>query len=343
MKRILLFVIGGLLLLVLAERWWWSTVNQPLQLTANTAIIVVSPGDSLRSVLEEAAQRGWLHFPGAVARWAQLYELDTKLHVGEYQVERGDTATDFLEQLNNGDSIRYQVTLPEGITLARALEILAEQQPLRSSLKGPEDPRLLAVVAPHDSAEGWFMPDTYIYQRGDSDLSILKRAHRAMAQELEQQWITRAGDTPLETLYDALILASIVERETAVAEERGQIAGVFSRRLQQGIRLQTDPTVIYGLGDQYSGNLTRTHLRDGENRWNTYRHNGLPPSPIALPGRAAIMAALHPEAGDALYFVARGDGYHSFASTLEEHNANVRQYQLNLRSDYRSTPKEEGH
>ncbi len=340
MKRILLLSLAVLLLLGLAERWWWSTVNQPLVLPADTATIEVRPGDSLRTVLQDLAARGWLRFPVAVARWAQLYELDTKMHVGEYRVTRGETATELLEKLNRGDSVRYQVTFPEGITLAKALAILAEQEPLAKVLEGPADPRLLDLVAPLSSAEGWFMPDTYDFRRGDSDLSIMQRAHRAMRDELDEQWILRAGDVPLATPYQALILASIVERETAVAEERGRIAGVFCRRLQRGMRLQTDPTVIYGLGSEYSGNLTRAHLRDEGNLWNTYRHDGLPPSPIALPGRAAIMAALHPEPGDALYFVARGDGYHRFASTLEEHNANVRQYQLNLRSDYRSTPTE---
>ncbi|WP_269473252.1 endolytic transglycosylase MltG [Kineobactrum salinum] len=186
--------------------------------------------------------------------------------------------------------------------------------------------------------EGLFLPETYRFERGTSDLDILARAHRAMLAALTEEWELRAPDLPYETPYEALIMASIIERETGVPDERQQIAGVFVRRLQRGMRLQTDPTTIYGLGTAFDGNLVRSHLRDGDNIYNTYRHHGLPPTPIALPGRAALHAALQPAEGDSLYFVARGDGSHEFNSTLEGHERAVRKYQLERRENYRSRP-----
>jgi UPF0755 protein len=209
---------------------------------------------------------------------------------------------------------------------------------LRHELDGPNDPRLLELVKPAESAEGQFFPDTYHYDRGASDWQILQRAYDAMQQALAEEWSERAAGLPYETPYEALIMASIIERETGLDEERGEIAGVFVRRLQKGMRLQTDPTVIYGLGPAFDGNLTRRHLADESNPFNTYRHGGLPPAPIALPGRASIRAALQPEDGDALFFVARGDGGHVFSATLAEHERAVRKYQLSRREDYRSSP-----
>lgn len=195
------------------------------------------------------------------------------------------------------------------------------------------------MIHPESHPEGLFFPDTYSYARGDTDFSILQRAHSAMLVVLEEEWQQRAQPLPYETPYEALIMASIIERETGLPEERTQISGVFSRRLQQGMLLQTDPTVIYGLGDAFDGNLQRRHLADESNPYNTYRLAGLPPTPIALPGRAAIHAALHPDSGTALYFVARGDGGHAFSNTLSEHNQAVRDYQLQRKKNYSSTPR----
>ena len=244
-----------------------------------------------------------------------------------------------MELLASGRVIQYQVTLPEGITVAQALAILRRESDLEVDLSGADDPRLLALAEPFGHLEGLFFPDTYHYARGASDWQILQRAHDAMLDILEVEWQQRADGLPYETAYQALIMASIIERETGLPEEREQIAGVFVRRLQQGMRLQTDPTVIYGVGDEFDGNLRRAHLQDEGNAYNTYRHGGLPPSPIALPGRAAIRAALHPAQGSALFFVARGDGGHVFSDTLAEHEAAVRRYQLQRRQDYRSSPE----
>ncbi len=303
-------------------------------------ILQVEPGDNLRKVLREIKHRGWIEYPRLVEWWARHQRLDQGLHIGEYRITPGTSAAALVQMINAGEVIRYSITLPEGISLANALERLQSDTRLKPLLSGPDDDRLLALVAPSDSAEGWFMPETYQFTRGDSDLDILTRAHTAMESALTVAWESRAPNLPLRHAYEALILASVVERETSIPEERPAIAGVFLRRLQRNMRLQTDPTVIYGLGDQYRGNLTRKHLRDTENPWNTYVIKGLPPTPIALPGVAALQAAVQPAPGEDLYFVARGDGYHAFAATLEEHNANVKRYQLSRRADYRSTPDE---
>ena len=205
-------------------------------------------------------------------------------------------------------------------------------------LEGPADDRILELVAPIGQPEGFFFPDSYHYARGATDWDIVQRAHAQMRAILEQEWQGRAEDLPYETPYEALIMASIIERETGLPAEREEIAGVFVRRLLLGMRLQTDPTVIYGLGSNFDGNLKRKHLADKGNPYNSYRHSGLPPTPIALPGRADIHAALHPAAGDTLYFVARGDGGHVFSATLAEHEQAVRKYQLRRKKNYRSSP-----
>jgi UPF0755 protein len=190
---------------------------------------------------------------------------------------------------------------------------------------------MAALGHPDLDAEGRFFPDTYLFPRGTTDIAYLKRAYAAAEKNLEEQWAARASDLPYRSPYEALIMASIVERETAVPDERPMIAGVFIRRLAKGMRLQTDPTVIYGLGESFDGNLRKRDLL-ADAPYNTYTRAGLPPTPICLPGRAALAAALHPAAGDALYFVARGDGSHQFSATLQEHEAAVRRYQLGHKS-----------
>jgi UPF0755 protein len=335
----------GLILLVLAllsalaafavrERW-----QAPLALPPEGMTLVVEKGDSLRSVARQLHAREVLVHPRLLTVYGRATGLDQQIKRGEYQVPPGTTAPGLLALLIAGDVISYAVTLPEGITLGQAIELLQREKALDAVLSGPDDERLLALVAPHTSTEGLFLPETYRYERGDSDYDILLRAHRALNSVLTREWAARAPELPLESPYEALILASIIERETGQPQERGEIAGVFTRRLQRGMLLQTDPTVIYGLGEEYDGNLRRVHLRDEANPYNTYRHRGLPPTPIALPGEAAIAAATHPAPGKSLYFVARGDGGHYFSETLAEHNKAVRKYQLNRASNYRSAPK----
>lgn len=317
----------------LRDRW-----AAPLLIPQQGFTLMVSDGDSLRSVAATLHSAGVLDCPEMVTLYGRWTGLDQQIKPGEYLLPAQTTAESMLKLLQSGDTIKYRVTLPEGITLVTALAILAQQEKLEHVLKGPTDHRLLQLVEPQHIPEGLFFPDTYQYTRGDTDLSILQSAHTAMVRVLQEEWLNRATALPYTSPYDALIMASIIEKETGQPEERQQISGVFVRRLQKGMLLQTDPTVIYGLGAEFDGNLKRKHLEADENAYNTYRHPGLPPTPIALPGRAAINAALHPDDGDSLYFVARGDGSHVFSSSLKEHSRAVHHYQLKRSESANSRP-----
>ena len=339
-KKLLLF---GVVLLLLAGmgagvlwQWWHTSApGQPGQ------VITIAEGSSLSAVARDLERAELLRWPRAWTTIARLQGRDARIHRGEYRFDSDITPGQLLDALVEGKVISYSVTLPEGITLAEAIGILQSQAALKSVLDGTADARLMAMVSPHMALEGLFFPDTYQFVRGDTDLDILRTAHRRLQSELDEAWNSRDVGLPYQSPYDALIMASIVEKETGVPAERGEIAGVFVRRLEKRMRLQTDPTVIYGLGEGFDGNLRRRHLDDEGNPYNTYRHHGLPPTPIALAGRAALQAAVHPEAGSALYFVAKGDGSHVFSETLEQHTAAVRQYQLKRRKDYRSSPPPE--
>jgi UPF0755 protein len=267
--------------------------------------------------------------------------LAAKIKAGEYRLPAGTTPREMVGMLVRGNVINYDVTLIEGWTYRQALQELHSQAKLGKKLLEDSDMDLLRKLGldekyPHP--EGLFFPDTYQYQRGETDVDILLRAHSRLLNVLDTQWASRATNLPYDNKYQALIMASIVEKETGLASERPDIAGVFVRRLQKGMRLQTDPTVIYGLGDSYQGNLTRKHLVT-PGPYNSYTNAGLPPTPIALVGEAAIEAALHPADSNSLYFVAKGDGSHYFSQTLEEHINAVRKFQIKQRSSqYRSAP-----
>jgi len=331
---LLLTLLGGVAYIELKRRW-----ESPLTLPQAGFELTVAPGDSLKTVADKLHRSGILAYPRMIMLYGRWTGMDQKLKQGEYLLPQSATAKSMLELLQSGKVIQYRVTLPEGITLSKALNILSHEEALEKTLGGSEDPRVLELVKPHAHPEGLFLPDTYQFTRGATDWSVLQRAHRAMLDALEKEWPGRAPQVPYKTPYEALIMASIIERETGLAEERERIAGVFTRRLEKGMLLQTDPTVIYGLEENFDGNLQRRHLTQDDNPYNTYRHSGLPPTPIALPGVAAIRAALHPDVNDALYFVARGDGGHAFSATLKEHNLAVRKYQLKRREGYRSTPE----
>jgi UPF0755 protein len=341
--RIAIRLLTGVVVLglVLALGLLWIRVQwqEPVALPEGGYHLEISAGDSLTTVSRRLEQEGVIRSALLLNLYGRYTGLDSRLHRGEYHFEGRLTAEDILGRLARGDVVSYQVTLPEGITLERAMQILAQAPALQPVLDGPQDARLLALAPGRRSPEGLFLPETYRYVRGESDWDILQRAHAALNSALNALWEERRAELPYAEPYDAVIMASIIERETAVPEERRDIAGVFVRRLERGMRLQTDPTVIYGLGREFDGNLTRAHLRDVGNPFNTYRHDGLPPTPIALPGVPALLAALDPAPGSALYFVARGDGSHVFSDTLEAHREAVRTYQLNRRADYRSTPE----
>lgn len=340
-RKLLLLFAAGLLLLVLSlalAAWrMHSVLQQPLQLSEERLLIVESgatPGGLLNRLESEGILDG--------AFWLRLYWrfnlTGQPLHSGEYRLQPSQTARDLLGIWQRGEVVQYSLTLVEGWSFRQVRTALSKQTALRQTLAELDDAALMAKLGqPGANPEGRFFPDTYRYVRGMSDFDLLKQAHARLTEVLEDEWQKRAEGLPYRKPYDALIMASMVEKETGVPAERGQIAGVFVRRLRLGMRLQTDPTVIFGLGERYNGNLTRAHLRE-PTPYNTYTIDGMPPTPIALVGREAIHAALHPVAGKSLYFVARGDGSHVFSDSLEQHNRAVREYQLKRRADYRSSP-----
>jgi UPF0755 protein len=295
-------------------------------------VLEVKRGDSFDHVLRRLRRLGvreghdlyW-----KVLAWEQ--GVITRLQVGEYALGHGLSPGELLFKLERGDVIQHRFTIVEGWTFRELRLALARDTGLEQTLTGLSDAEVMQRIgAPGEHPEGRFLPETYNYTKGISDADLLKRTYTAMKHALEAAWAERDRDLPLKTPYEALILASIVEKETGVAAERPQIAGVFVRRLKLGMKLQTDPTVIYGLGTAFDGNLTRKHLED-DTQYNTYARFGLPPTPIALPGRAALQAAVKPAPGDALYFVSRGDGSHEFTSNLADHNRAVARWQLGRR------------
>ncbi|MCG4455648.1 endolytic transglycosylase MltG [Pseudomonas sp. MMS21-TM103] len=341
MRKLLLLLEGGVLvvgLLVVFVAWQQHlALEQPLNL-AEELMLEVPAGATPGGVLNRLQADGVLHD----AFWLRLYWRfnlrGQPLHSGEYSLTPELTVRDLLGLWRRGEVVQYSLTLVEGWDFRQVRAALERQDKLEQTLAGLSDAQLMASLdQPGVNPEGRFFPDTYRFVRGMSDLDLLKQAYVRLEQILAEEWQGRADGLPYKEPYDALIMASIIEKETGVPEERGEIAGVFIRRLRIGMRLQTDPTVIYGLGERYNGKLTRAHLRE-PTTYNTYVIDGMPPTPIAMVGREAINAALHPVAGKSLYFVARGDGSHVFSNTLEAHNRAVREYQLTRRADYRSSP-----
>ena len=315
-------------------------LNQSINLPADKASItwVIGKGSSLTRVNRELHEAKILSHPRLLSLYARLVDL-TAIQAGQYQIEQGDSALQLLDRFNRGDVVRYQITFPEGWTFRQWLSHLASVEQFAEIAELSSEQVMAAAGINQAHPEGWLFPDTYSYTLSDGAVDILARAHRKMVDVLNQAWTGRDMGLPYRSAYEALIMASIVEKETGLAEERSTIAGVFVRRLNKGMRLQTDPTVIYGLGDAYKGNITRAHLKT-LTAYNTYRINGLPPTPIAMPSAAAIDAALHPQPGTSLYFVARGDGGHYFSDSLEQHQKAVRQYQINQRAvNYQSAPQ----
>ena len=295
-------------------------------------IVEVKRGDSFDDILRRlrkiGIREGHDYYWKALA-WEQ--GVITRLQVGEYSLGHGLSPAQLLEKLESGDVIQHRFTLIEGWNFRELRLALAKESGLEQTLAGLPDAEVMKRIgASGQHPEGRFLPETYNYTKGLTDADMLKRTHAAMRNALDAAWAKRAADLPLKTPDEALILASIVEKETGAAGERPQIAGVFVRRLNLGMKLQTDPTVIYGLGTAYNGNLTRKHLEE-DTQYNSYTRFGLPPTPIAMPGRAALEAAVNPAPGESLYFVARGDGSHEFTSNLADHNRAVARYQLGRR------------
>ncbi|TWI03492.1 UPF0755 protein [Luteimonas cucumeris] len=321
-------LLAGAVAYVLWQRYA-GFADQPVAGIEAGETLLVERGDSFLQVLRKLRAAGVRD--GHDLEW-QLLARQTgaagKLQVGEYALRPGATPRTLLVAMRDGRIISYRFTIVEGWNIRELRAALARATPLRQETTQLDDAALMKALG-HEGQhpEGRFLPETYQYNRGDSDLKLLKRAHDAMAGALDQAWSARAADTPLKNKDEALVLASIVEKETGIASERPQIAGVFSRRLKQGMLLQTDPTVIYGMGSSYAGNIRRRDLTT-DTPYNTYTRTGLPPTPIAMPGVDALRAATNPAPGDALFFVAVGDGSgrHVFSRTLGEHQAAVREY-----------------
>ena len=322
-----------LLALIGAVAWGWRDFSRfsdaPLHVAAPGESIDVGRGSSFKEIVRQLRNQDLS--TASPLYWRLLavqMRVAGRLHAGEYATPPGLTPRQLLANMAAGRVLQRNFTIVDGWTFHEVLAALAKADKLKHDTAGLDDAAIMQEIgAPGEQPEGRFLPETYAYVKGDSDLDILKRAHAAMAKTLDELWPQRDQDLPLATPYDALILASIVEKETGRADERAKIAGVFVRRLENHMLLQTDPTVIYGMGDSYQGKIHKLDLTT-DTPYNTYTRAGLPPTPIALPGRPAIVAALHPAPGTALYFVARGDGTHVFADTLAEQSRNVACYQL---------------
>ena len=333
-----LLLVTGLALLFIGRAYVEHWSQQPLELD-QVETLTVRPGSSLYQLSRKLEKAGRIDHGVLFRLYGRLHREGGLIKAGEYELSPGMTPADLYAKLVAGAVLQYSVTLVDGQTYTSFRDKLSNTPKLKYTLDQQDIGELLKSWGSDQMhPEGLFFPDTYTFQNGDTDVAILQRAYRRMQSQLETAWEGRAEGLPYKNAYEALIMASIVEKETGVPEERGLIAGVFINRLKRHMRLQTDPTVIYGLGEQYKGNLKKKHLNQ-YTPYNTYRIDGLPPTPIANPGLAAIDAALHPAPTQALYFVAKGDGSHQFSDTLAQHEAAVRKYQLKRRTDYHSSPK----
>jgi UPF0755 protein len=327
--KILTALAGTTLLAALVFAYLFTRfLDSPVEVAVDGTDMQIRPGMSFRQVSDELAERGIISRPTFFRLFGRMSGKAGSIHAGEYHVEAGSTPRDLFERFVAGDVILYSFTIVEGWTFRELMTALGADPVVDRTLEYEDWPALLETLgAEYGHPEGLFLPETYRFPKGTTDVDLLRQANQLLRRVLADEWAGRATNLPLKTPYEALIMASIVEKETALAAERPRIAGVFIRRLLAGMRLQTDPTVIYGIGDAFDGNLTREHLRT-DTAYNTYTRGGLPPSPIALAGRAAIHAALNPADGSELYFVATGvgDGSHKFSDTKEQHDKAVAEY-----------------
>ena len=305
--------------------WWW--LNRPLSLSGASAELSIEAGATPRDVAQAWVDAGVQTTPRLLYEWFRWSGQARRIRAGSYEIDAGTSPRGLLAKMVQGDETLERVRFIEGWTLRQLRAALAAAPHLKPTTATLNDAQLMAALgAPDMPAEGRFFPDTYVYSRGVSDLTVLRRAHLALQKRLADTWAERAADTPLKNAAEALTLASIVEKETGTAADRGLVAGVFVNRLRIGMLLQTDPTVIYGLGAAFDGNLRKRDLL-ADTPYNTYTRGGLPPTPIALPGMASLRAAVRPQPTKALYFVARGDGSSVFSETLADHNRAVNKYQ----------------
>ncbi|HEV7490275.1 MAG TPA: endolytic transglycosylase MltG [Rhodanobacteraceae bacterium] len=326
---IVVFVLG----LLGAAAFFWLDYRRfadaPLTVESANVTIDVARGSSYRTIVDQLRAAGLTR--ASPWYWRALGRelgIEGRVHAGEYALTPGITPRELLRRMVAGDVLKHYFTIVDGWTFRQLRLALASDAGLAQTMPGLADEDIAhRLDITQINPEGWFLPETYAWIKGESDFDVLSRAYAAMRKAIDRLWDARASDVVLDSPYQALILASIVEKETGRPDERPLIAGVFMRRLKSGMRLQTDPTVIYGMGENYRGNIRREDL-ETDTPYNTYTRDGLPPTPIALPGVPALKATLHPAPGDALYFVARGDGSHEFSATLEDHNRAVQKFQL---------------
>lgn len=325
---VLLFFAAVAAMLGGAVAWWLA---QPLRLSAPSLELEVEPGASPRGVAQAVVEAGVQTDARLLYYWFRLSQQDRQIRAGNYELTTGVTPRSLLQKLVRGEESLRAITFVEGWTFRQVRAQIARDEFLKHDTQQMTDAEIMTALGkPGVAAEGMFFPDTYTFAKGSSELAVLRRALHAMERRLDEVWAQRTPDSPLKTPYEALILASIVEKETGSAADRAEIAGVFTNRLRTGMLLQTDPTVIYGMGEKFDGNLRRRDLQT-DTPFNTYTRAGLPPTPISMPGKAALLAAVQPARTRSLYFVARGDGSSHFSESLQEHNRAVNRYQRGQR------------
>jgi UPF0755 protein len=323
--RFFFVLMMGLALAAVGAGYLW--VNQPFDLATDSVDVSIEPGMSAREVAATVVQAGAGVNPQLLHVWFRLSGQSRQIRAGSYELDRATTPISLLQKLVRGEEALRSVTLVEGWTFRQVRDALKKAEQLKPDSQALSASELMAQLGrPGVPAEGHFFPDTYTYSKGSSDLAVLKRAMQAMDKRLAAAWAQRDPKSPLATPEQALILASIVEKETGAPADRPTISAVFNNRLAIGMRLQTDPTVIYGLGEAFDGNLRKKDLL-ADTPWNTYTRAGLPPTPIAMPGKSSLIAAVQPAPSKALYFVAKGDGSSHFSTSLDEHNRAVNKYQ----------------
>lgn len=343
MFRAFTYTILVILVLIAGLAWYGhqelqAELDRPLSIDSGESYLAIAPGSGFKKITEILKERGFVQYPQLLRLYGEWTGISRRLRAGEYALLPGDTLRALLEKMVKGEVAQHAITLVDGLTFKEYRRVVESDARLKHEIAELSDDEVMQRLGAEGVLpEGRFYPETYHFIRGTSDLEILKRAYLEMQRVLSEEWSGRAENLPLTEKDQALVLASIVERESGAKSERARVAGVFLLRLKIGMRLQSDPTTIYGLGEKFNGNLTRAQLAD-PSPYNTYVHSGLPPSPIANPSRASIHAVLHPEEGDYLYFVAEGDGTHYFSKTLAEHNAAVKRFQWKRVKNYRSAP-----
>ena len=309
--------------------------DKALTIKQDEIVFDIAPGSHIRSIAKDLSEQNLIEDKWLFIILAKVDGVSTQIKAGEYQIKRGTSAQELLHIFVKGKAVQYSQSIIEGRSFSEMRLDIAQNNKLKHTLVNKTGAEIMAELgSPELHFEGQFLPDTYAFPKGSSDLDFYKRAHQAMQTALKKEWEGRDKGLPLKTPYEALILASIIEKETGVAFERPLIAAAFITRLRKNMKLQTDPTIIYGMGDNYDGDIRYKDLRE-DTPYNTYVHKGLTPTPIAMPGLLSIQAALHPAKSDAIYFVSKGDGTHYFSKTLKEHNAAVRKYQLKGRAPKR--------